>query len=123
MIWRAAILLFAPILLLGIAAIPLGLLRGPYQWICFAVAVVLTVPAGLVTLFASVWLTNASPYGRIVSLFLGTFVRLAVGVGGGVAVFFSAGSTFRVDPMSFWLWLLGAYLITLTIEMVLLVRK
>jgi hypothetical protein len=123
MIWRATILLFAPIFLLGLAAIPLGLLRGPYQWVCFGVALGLTVPAGLSTLFASAWLGKTSPYGGVISLFLGTFLRLLVGFGGGVVVFFAAGPTFRADPVSFWVWLLSAYLITLISEMVLEVRK
>jgi hypothetical protein len=122
-IWRAAILLFTPVLLLGIAAIPLGYWRGSHQWLCCAVAIGLTVPAGVVTLLATAWLDNTSPYGRVVSLFVGTFVRLVIGFGGGVLVFFAAGETFRGDPVSFWIWLLCAYLITLTLEMVLLVRK
>jgi hypothetical protein len=56
-------------------------------------------------------------------VFLGTFVRLVVGFGGGLLVFFASGPTFRVDPVSFWLWLMGVYLITLAVEMVLLVRQ
>jgi hypothetical protein len=123
MIWRVLILLFTPIFLLGLAAIPLGLLRGSYQWVCFGVALGLTVPVGLLTLFATAWLGKTSPYGGVISLFLGTFVRLLVGFGGGVVVFFAAGPTFRADPVSFWVWLLCAYLITLILEMVLEVRK
>jgi hypothetical protein len=122
-IGRATILLFTPILLLGMAAIPLGLVRGSYQWVCFGVAVGLTVPAGLLILFATGWINNSSPYGRVLSLFVGTFVRLLVGFGGGVVVFFAAGPTFRADPVSFWVWLLCAYLIALISEMVLLVRQ
>lgn len=123
MIRQATILLFTPVLLLSIAAIPLGLWRGSYQWLCFAVAIGLTVPAGVITLLASAWLDTTSPYGRVVSVFLGTFVRLLIGFGGGVLAFFAAGETFRNDPVSFWIWLLMAYLITLALEMVLLVRK
>jgi hypothetical protein len=120
---QAVILLGLPILIVGLVATPLGLLRGSYQWLCAGVAVGLTVPAGLVTLLATGWLSKTSPYGRVLAVFLGTFVRLVVGFGGGLLVFFASGPTFRVDPVSFWLWLMGVYLITLAVEMVLLVRQ
>ena len=123
MVRQAAILLGMPILIIGIVAVPLGLLRGSYQWLCSGVAIGLTVPAGLVTLFATAWLNKTSPFGRFVAVFLGSFVRLFVGLGGGLVVFFASGSTFRVDMVSFWLWLMIAYLITLTIETILLIRQ
>jgi len=37
-------------------------------------------------------------------------------------VFLGAGPTFRVDPVSFWMWLLGVYLVTLAAETSLLAR-
>jgi hypothetical protein len=120
---QAAILLGLPILIVGLVATPLGFLRGSYQWLCSGVAVGLTVPAGLVTLIATAMLAATSPYGRVIALFLGTFVRLFVGFGGGLLVFFASGPTFRVDPVSFWVWLMGAYLTNLTIETVLLARQ
>lgn len=122
-IQRALLLLCLPILLLGLVAIPLGFFLGPYQWLCFGVAIGLTVPAGLVTLLTTSWLNNSSQFGNVVALFVGTFVRLVTGFGGGVILFLVSGRTFRVDPVSFWLWLLVAYLVALTIEIVLLVRK
>lgn len=118
-----AILLGLPILIVGLVATPLGLVRGSYQWLCAGAAVALTVPAGFMTLLATGWLNKTSPYGQVIALFLGTFVRLVVGFGGGVLVFFAWGPTFRVDPMSFWLWLMGAYLSVLVVEMVLLVKQ
>lgn len=118
-----AILLGLPILIVGLVATPLGLVRGSYQWLCAGAAVALTVPAGFMTLLATGWLNKTSPYGQVIALFLGTFVRLVVGFGGGVLVFFAWGPTFRVDPMSFWLWLMGAYLTVLVVEMVLLVKQ
>jgi hypothetical protein len=120
---QAVILLGLPMVIVGLAAIPLGYLLSPYQWLCSGIALSLTVPAGLVTLVASARISKASIYGKVVSLFLGTLVRLVVGFGGGLLVFFASGPTFRVDPMSFWLWLMAAYLITLTIETVLLSQQ
>jgi hypothetical protein len=120
---QAAILVCLPILILGFVAVPLGYLLGPYQWLCCGIAVGLTVPAGLLILLATRWLNHQSPYGRVVALVLGTFVRLLIGFGGGVLLFVAAGTTFRMEPISYWLWLLGAYLVSLTIETILLVRQ
>ena len=128
MIRRAAILLGVPAALAALVAVPLGLVRGEYQWLCAAVAVALVVPPGLVTLVISDRLSVPSSdpraaYGRLVALVLGTFVRLVVGFGGAVAVFLLSKPTFHTDPLSFWFWVLGAYLTTLVVETVLLSGK
>lgn len=122
MIRQAAILFGVPVLLASLAAIPLAQWRGPHQWLCAGVALGLTVPAGLVTLIATQRLGKASPYGYLVAMVLGTVTRLFVGLGGAIVVFFAAGNTFRTEPISFLGWVLGAYLITLTVEMALLGR-
>jgi hypothetical protein len=113
---RAAILLGVPVLLVGAAAVPLGLWRGSYQWLCAAVAVGLTVPPGLVTLVLAERLGRESPYGRVLAVVLGTVVRLVLGFGGAGLVFLVAGASFRSDPASYWLWVLFAYLVTLAVE-------
>jgi hypothetical protein len=120
---RGVILLGVPTILAALVAIPLGLLRGPHHWLCAAVAVALTVTPGIVTLVAADRMAKSSPYGRVAALLLGTAVRLAVGFGGAVAVFFAAGDTFRAEPIVFWGWILGAYLVTLIVETVLLGRQ
>jgi hypothetical protein len=117
---RAVILLGVPTILAALVALPLGMLRGPHHWLCAAVAVALTVTPGIVTLVAADRMAKASPYGRVAALVLGTVVRLVVGFGGAVAVFFAAGETFRAGPIVFWGWILGAYLVTLIVETVLL---
>lgn len=122
MIRRAAILLGVPVLLAGLVAVPLGLWRGGYQWLCAGVAVGLIVPAGVVTLVLADRLSRGSAFGSLVALVAGTAVRLAVGFGGAVAVFFASGPTFRTDPISFCGWVLGVYLTTLAVETVLLAR-
>jgi hypothetical protein len=120
---RGEILLGLPVLLVGLVAVPLGLWRGPHQWLCAGVALALTVTPGLVTLVLSDRLAKGSPYGAITALFLGTFVRLGVGFGGALVVFLAAGDTFRRDPVSFWGWVLGAYLTTLAVETAMLGRQ
>lgn len=122
MIRRVLVLLGVPVGLAVAAAVPLGLWRGEYQWLCAAVAVALTVPPGLVTLLLADRLATGSPYGRVLAVFVGTFVRMGVGFVGGVLVFVAAGPTFRADPVSFWLWVLGLYLTTLVLETGLLAR-
>lgn len=123
MMRQAAILLGLPIAIIGLVAAPLGFFLGHYQWLCAGIGIGLTVPAGLMTLLAAEWLSKTSPYGGLIAACAGTFVRLAIGFGGGVLLFFVCGQLFRADPISYWLWLLAAYLTTLTIEMAVLVHK
>lgn len=118
-----AILVSLPVLLVCLVAAPLGMMRGPYQWLCSSVALALTLPPAVATFLASVKINRRSPYGRVVSLVMGTLVRVMVGFGGGLVVFFASGTTFREDPLSFWFWLMGAYLVTLAMESVLLFKK
>jgi hypothetical protein len=108
---------------LGLAvavAVPLGLWRGEYQWLCAAVAVVLVVPTGLVTLVLADRLGKATVFGPILALAVGTAARMFVGFGGAVVVFFAARPTFGRDPLSYLAWLLGVYLTTLVVETALL---
>lgn len=123
MIRRAAILLGVPVLLAAAFAIPLGLWRGEYQWLCAAVAVALVVPPGLVTLVLAERFSRTSLFGPLLALGVGTAVRLAVGFGGAVLVFLLSRPTFHVDPISYWGWVLGIYLTTLVTETVLLAGK
>ncbi|MFO0826246.1 MAG: hypothetical protein U0792_24525 [Gemmataceae bacterium] len=120
MIRQAAILLGVPVLLAVLVAVPLSQWLGPHQWLCAGVALGLTVPVGLLTLIAAHRFGNASPYGKIAAMFVGTFARLFFGFGGAVVVFFAAGQTFRAEPVSFLGWVLGAYLTTLSVEIALL---
>lgn len=122
MIRRAAILLGVPLGLSALFAIPLGLWRGEYQWLCAGVAVGLIVPAGLVTLVLAERLSRSSPFGALLALAVGTAVRLVMGFGGAVAVFLLARPAFHADPLSYCAWVLGVYLATLVVETVLLAR-
>ena len=122
-IWQATIVIGVPIGIIGVVAAPLAMAFGSHQWVCAGTGLGLTVPAGLVTLLVAEWLGKTSQYGGLLAAFVGTFVRLATGLGGGLLVFLACGQVFRGDPLSYWLWLLAAYLTTLTIEMALLVHK
>jgi hypothetical protein len=121
-IGRAAILLGAPVALAALVAVPLGSWRGEYQWLCAAVAVALVVPPGLLTLILAERLAKASMFGPILALAVGTVIRLGTGFGGAAAVFFLNRPTFEPDPLSFFGWVLGAYLVTLATETALLAR-
>ncbi len=122
MIRPLAVLLGVPLLLAALFAVPLTLWRGNYQLLCAGVALALTVPPGLLTLWAAEWFAKTSPFGRILASFVGIAVRLFVGFVGGAVVFLAAGSTFRAEPFSYWGWLLGAYLTTLVLETALIAR-
>ena len=123
MIRRAAILIGVPVLLALLAAVPLAMWRGEYQWLCAGVAVVLVVPPGLVTLVLAERLAKASLFGPLIALAVGTAVRVAVGFGGSALVFFLSEPTFHADPVSYFGWVLAVYLTTLITETVLLAGK
>jgi hypothetical protein len=119
---RVLLLIGLPVGLAAAVAVPLGLWRGPYQWLCAAVAVGLTVPPGLIALVLADRLRD-SPAARVLAVVGGTFVRVVLGFGGGGLVFLAAGPTFRTDPISFWLWVLFAYLVALAVETSLLAGR
>ena len=108
MIRNALILVGLPLLLGLVAAVTIGLALGTRQWTFAAIAFGLCVPPGLVTLLLGEYLIRTSPFGRVIAVFVGTFVRLVVAFGGGVLVFALAGPTERADRVAFWLWVLFA---------------
>ena len=120
MIRRAAILLGVPAALVVLVAVPLGLWRGEYQWLCAGVAAVLVIPPGLVTLILAERLAKTSIFGPLVALGVGTAVRLTVGFGGAVMVFLISKPTFDEQPLVYFGWVLGTYLVTLATETALL---
>lgn len=122
MIWRAAILLGVPVVAVAAVAGPVGFVAGPYQWLCAAVATALVVPPGVVTLLVAERLAKVSVVGPLMALVVGTAIRLAVGYGGAVLVFFLARPTFHADPLSYFAWVLGLYLTTLIVETILLAQ-
>jgi hypothetical protein len=111
-----------PALLAAAMAVPLGIWRGPHHWAIAAIALGLMVLPGLVTLFLCERLRIGSPAGQVAALVLGTVVRLVVGFGGAVLVFVLTKPRFHHDAISFWMWILGVYLVTLVVETALLAR-
>lgn len=122
MIRRAALLIGVPLCGAVLIALPLGLWRGPYQWLCAAIAAAVTLVPGVGTLVLAERLAK-SPLGLLLVVFVGTFVRLVVGFGGAAVIFFASQPTFHSDPWSYWLWVLGMYLTTLLVETILLGRQ
>ncbi len=109
-----------PLAIGAVVAVPVGLIRGPDQWGFACTAFGLCVPPGLIVVALGEYLIRTSPYGRILALVVGTFVRLVAAFGGGVVVFLLAGPVDRSDRIAFWLWVLFAYLATLVVETALL---
>ena len=121
MIRAAGLVLGLPLLIGAVVAVPVGLIRGPVQWQMAGIAFALCVPPGFLVVLLADYLARVSPYGRVLAVFVGTFVRMALGFGGGVLIFLVAGFEERADKIAFWLWLLFAYLVTLVVETVVLV--
>lgn len=122
MIRRVVALIGVPVIVALVVALPLGLWRGPHHWLCATVAVGLTVLPGLATLVLAQQFVKW-PLGPVAVVFVGAFVRLGVGFGGAVGVFLASRPIFHADPWSYWLWVLGVYLVTLVLETVLLSKQ
>lgn len=120
---QAAILAGVPVLLAALVAIPLGLWKGEYQWLCAGIALVLVVPPGVATLLLADRIGRSSLYGPLLALVLGTVGRVLVGFGGAAIVFLASKPTFHGDPISYLGWVLGVYLASLITETVLLAQK
>jgi hypothetical protein len=86
------------------------------------VAVGLTLPPAIATLFLTRRLAARHPLGGILAMMVGVIVRLVVAVGGAAAIFFAAAA-FRAAGIGFWLWVLFAYLSTLIAETAVLARS
>jgi hypothetical protein len=120
---RLLMVLLLP-LLIGLAAtIPARLISGSDQWLFFAIAFGLCVPAGLIVVLLHESLVRSSPFGRVVSMGVGTFVRLAICFGGGVIVFLVLRPEERGEKIAFWAWILFAYLTSLVVEMAALAKS
>ncbi len=117
---QAAVLVLSGVIVL-LAALPVGFVGGPVQWLAAAVAAGLCVPTAVGTFWLSRWLAARHPLGGVIGMLVGTIGRLVVALGGGAAVFFLSGA-FADAKVGFWLWLLFAYLATLLAETALLVR-
>lgn len=114
-------MLGVPVVVAAVVAIPLGLWRGgEYQWLCAGVAVGLVVPPGLATLVLAERMSRAFLFGPLLAVSVGTALRLAIGFGGAVVVFFACKPTFHSAPLVYWGWVLGVYLVTLVTETALL---
>jgi hypothetical protein len=115
---RLLIVVGLPVLIGAVVAVPLSLAVGTNQLVFAAIAFGLCVPPGLAVVLLHDYLIRTSPFGRVIALFAGTFIRLAVGFGGGVILFLSIGPDERAEKIAFWLWILFAYLTTLVTETV-----
>jgi hypothetical protein len=114
---------FVPLAIGTVAAIPLVAMIGPNQAVFAAIAFGPCVVPGLVVVLLHDYLIRTSPFGRIVALALGTVIRLALGFGGGTAVFFLLMDVReRNDKIAYFAWLLFAYLTTLIVETVLFAK-
>jgi len=70
-------------------------------------------------------LLKIGPVGPLAAMVLGLVLRTTIGLGSSAIAFtvskgWTAGAS---DKIAFWLWVLGAYLLSLVVELVLLVRR
>ncbi|GIW83831.1 MAG: hypothetical protein KatS3mg106_344 [Gemmataceae bacterium] len=110
-----------PLLIIGLLAS--GVAAGVdhrHAWAAVA-SLVLVLPPGVV----AVWLVRqwrGSPFGRVGAVVLASVLRLLTGFVGGLVVFLLLRRLLDWDPLTFWGWLLGTYLVALTAETMALAR-
>ncbi|MCX8139598.1 MAG: hypothetical protein WHU94_05810 [Thermogemmata sp.] len=110
-----------PLLVIGLLASGAAVGVDPRHAWAAIVSLALILPPGV----AAVWLVRqwrGSPFGRVAAVVLGSTLRLLTGFGGGLVVFLLLRRPLDWDPLTFWGWLLGTYLVALTVETVVLAR-
>jgi hypothetical protein len=94
---------------------------GPPQLRCASAAIFLTMPVALLTL----WLVRREQVRRpnvaIMLILAGSLARMMLALGGGLIVFLGTDWC-RSGGVSFWFWLIAAYLSTLTAEVFVLAK-
>lgn len=113
-------LLATPLLIIGSVAAVVGWLSGDWRPLSAAgAALILVLPPGVMVLLC-LRRPNLSPYSRVGVVLLGSLLRLLLGVGGGLLVYRLLRQTTGWEPLIFWSWLLGTYLVALTVETIVL---
>lgn len=110
-----------PLLIVGLLASGAAVgMDQRHVWAAMA-SLALVLPPGVV----AVWLVQRwrwSPFGRVAAVVLTSVLRLLIGFGGGLVVFLLLRQPLKWDPLTFWGWLVGTYLVALTTETAVLTR-
>ena len=90
-----------------------------------AIGVVLCGVSGLLSFWLALKLLKKGPVGPLLAMVLGLALRTTMGLGGAAIGFtlLNGWNAGEGDKIAFWMWVLAAYLVSLVIESVLLVRR
>ncbi len=80
--------------------------------------------SGLLSFWLSLKLIKKGPVGPLAAMVLGLVLRTGIGLGGSALAFtvLNGWTAESNDKIAYWIWVLAAYLVSLIVEMVLLVR-
>ena len=80
--------------------------------------------SGLLSFWLALKLIKKGPVGPLAAMVLGLVLRTSIGLGGSALAFtlLKGWTAESNDKIAFWVWVLAAYLVSLIVEMVLLVR-
>ena len=99
----------------------------PLDWHLYGAAVggLLCGASGLLSYWLAIKLLKKGPVGTLAAMVSGLVLRTAFGLGGSAMAFTLWGgwTAESNDKFTFWMWVLAAYLASLGIESVLLVRR
>lgn len=121
MIWRLFLLFVGSAVFWLLVALPARMLGGGDAAMLYSgTALLLCLLPTAATLVWTEYALRHSPEQQLVAVLGGTGVRMAVVLGTGLAL---TSLVPFFGQQSFWLWLLVFYLMTLTLEMVLVVKR
>ncbi len=99
----------------------------PFDWHLGGAAIggALCTISGLLSFWLALKLLKKGPVGPLLAMVLGLALRSALGLGGSAIGFtlLNGWNAEADDKIAFWMWVLAAYIVSLVIESVLLVRR
>lgn len=99
----------------------------PQDWHLSGAAVggILCGASGLLSFWLALKLLKKGPVGTLAAMVFGLVLRTALGLGGSAIAFTLLGgwTAEESDKIAFWMWVLAAYIVSLVVESVLLVRR
>lgn len=124
---RMVSVLVAASLVLAIFSVgPAALIGGKVQLAVGSLAYGLAIPPAVITLWLALWMGKKYRFGLLYALLLGPVIRLPVVLGAAGAIYYVALHESKwvdyTEPLTFWIWVLVAYIATLAVETVLLTR-
>ncbi|CAN5318157.1 hypothetical protein BH11PLA2_BH11PLA2_00330 [soil metagenome] len=119
---RDLVIVSLPAVIIAVLGVFVGWIVDPGYTGDAMTAVVLTLPPVLFTVWFTVWISRQHSGGVFFGMSAGMLLKAIFAVGGGAALFFGT-DWYVTRGVSLWVWVIVAYLATLTVEVVVMTRR